>query len=404
MKILLSAYACEPGRGSEPGVGWNWALGLARRGHDVWVLTRSNNRAVIEQELTISKRPELANLHFLYYDVPKWACWWKKGGRGVHLYYALWQHGVTSIAKAAHKQCQFDLVHHITFGGWRQPSYLYRLRIPMIFGPVGGGESGTKSLVKSLPIKNRIGETMRSLYNWLSLLNPFLLTCIKYARSVSKTPETSTWVKRAGGTGHVAMEIGIDTSSFNGEFVALNDGRLRCLFAGRLLGWKGVHLALLAIAGVYKQGRDITLTIVGDGPMKEYLLQLAQKLGINDRVKFIDWLSQPELFQQYREHDLLLFPSLHDSSGNVILEAFAHGLPVVCFKLGGPGVLVDNSCGRAVDVMADDVDTATAKLADALLELADSSGLRAELGQGARRKAERSTWDVAVSSIYDDLI
>ena len=53
MRLLLSAYACEPGRGSEPGVGWNWAIALAALGHDVWVLTRANNRDRIEQALAV---------------------------------------------------------------------------------------------------------------------------------------------------------------------------------------------------------------------------------------------------------------------------------------------------------------------------------------------------------------
>ena len=50
MKILVSAYACEPGKGSEPGAGWLWARAAARR-HEVWVLTRANNREAIEAAL-----------------------------------------------------------------------------------------------------------------------------------------------------------------------------------------------------------------------------------------------------------------------------------------------------------------------------------------------------------------
>lgn len=108
LKILLSAYACEPGKGSEPGVGWNWALSLARRGHQVWVLTRSNNRAAIEQAVAEGKQPELVKLNWLYYDVPKWASWWKKGGRGVHLYYFLWQWGAYLFAKKIHQSVVFE--------------------------------------------------------------------------------------------------------------------------------------------------------------------------------------------------------------------------------------------------------------------------------------------------------
>lgn len=85
LKILVSAYACEPGRGSEPEVGWQWIRQLARK-HDVWVMTRANNRIEIERSDISKKYP---NVRFEYVDLPRWARFWKKGNRGVHVYYTL---------------------------------------------------------------------------------------------------------------------------------------------------------------------------------------------------------------------------------------------------------------------------------------------------------------------------
>ena len=87
MKVLLSAYACEPDKGSEPAVGWNWVRQVSRF-HEVWVITRANNRKPIEKAL--AKNP-LPNAHFIYFDLPHWARFWKRGQRGAHLYYYLWQ-------------------------------------------------------------------------------------------------------------------------------------------------------------------------------------------------------------------------------------------------------------------------------------------------------------------------
>ena len=136
MKILLSAYACEPNKGSEPGLGWNWAREIARN-HEAWVLTRANNRPSIEDTL---RKGSIPSLHFVYYDLPDGVKSWKKGQRGVHLYYLLWQWGAYRTAKKVHKQVRFDLVHHITFVSVRQPSFMGLLGIPFIFGPVAGGE------------------------------------------------------------------------------------------------------------------------------------------------------------------------------------------------------------------------------------------------------------------------
>jgi hypothetical protein len=138
LKILLSAYACEPGKGSEPGIGWHWALEIARLGHEVHILTRSNNVQAIQRGLA-----ELDGLRLTVhgYDLPTWARWWKKGMRGVRLYYVLWQWGAYRHARRLHSTLRFDLVHHITFGVFRHPSFMGRLGIPFVFGPIGGGES-----------------------------------------------------------------------------------------------------------------------------------------------------------------------------------------------------------------------------------------------------------------------
>jgi short-subunit dehydrogenase len=76
MRILLSAYACEPGRGSEPGVGWHWATELARLGHEVAVITRSNNRPV--NRIRHWRSRQSAACDFYYYDLPSWSKWWKR--------------------------------------------------------------------------------------------------------------------------------------------------------------------------------------------------------------------------------------------------------------------------------------------------------------------------------------
>jgi glycosyltransferase involved in cell wall biosynthesis len=178
---------------------------------------------------------------------------------------------------------------------------------------------------------------------------------------------------------------------------------MRCLFAGRLIGLKGVDLGLRAVARARARGADVMMTIVGQGPMRERLAQMARELGLEQHVTFIDWLSRAELFEQYRSHDLLLFPSLHDSSGNVLLEAFAHGLPAVCLALGGPGIMVDPACGIAVDVRGRSREGVSAALAEALVALATDRFRLNRMGNEARKRACASSWDAVVRRTYAHL-
>jgi hypothetical protein len=141
LKVLASAYACEPDKGSESGVGWNWVKQIARF-HEVWVITRKNNRQPIEQALL---QEPMDNVHWLYFDLPHWARFWKKGQRGMYLYYYLWQVGIYKIGKRLHEEVDFDIVHHVTFVNYWTPSFLTLLPVPFIWGPVGGGESSPET-------------------------------------------------------------------------------------------------------------------------------------------------------------------------------------------------------------------------------------------------------------------
>lgn len=402
MKILLSAYACEPNRGSEPGVGWNWALALVRLGHHVTVITRANNKVVIEQELKDLGEPYASKLNFLYYDTSKWILKLKKSGLGVPVYYAIWQRGILKLAKEAHITQQFDVVQHITFGVWRQPTQMHKLDIPCIFGPVGGGESAPWTLINGIPtLKAKVNEYLRFSLNGLSLLNPSLYKCFKQSKLiVSKTPETAAWIAKFGYESMVSQEIGIDPERINQHSLAIIPGKIRCLYAGRLIGWKGLHLALMAIAEANSQNLDANLTIVGNGALSTVFKNQAKALGVEDKVEFVGQLNQEELFDQYRQHDVLLFPSLHDSSGNVVLESFAQSLPVVCLKLGGPSVMVDDNCGRAIDTFGVSQNIVISRLAEALVELSENPNVMKNLRENVRKRAEESSWDDAVNRVY----
>lgn len=402
-KVLLSAYACEPDRGSEPGVGWNWMLALLQRGFEVWVLTRANNRPVIEEACERLGLPLGTRLHFVYHDLPAWVLELKRRGwLGTQLYYELWQRSALAVARQAHGQQRFDLCHHLTFGVWRHASVLHRLGVPFVFGPVGGGEEPPWTLVRTLPLGDRLAEHARHAVNAVAAAWPGVRRCLQASTLVlAKTPETARWIARAGAASRPLLEIGIDCTTVPEPPRRAPRAGLRCLFAGRLVGLKGVHLAVRACADLARRGVDIELTIVGKGPQRERLVSLAHDMGLGSRVRFVDWLDRAALFAEYAAHDVLVFPSLHDSSGNVVLEAFSQGLPVVCLSRGGPGVMVDGSNGIAVPAP----DSATGEqvcvgLADALQRLAADPVLRASMSAAALATARRMTWAAAVEAVY----
>ena len=404
MRILLSAYACEPGRGSEPGVGWHWAVELACLGHEVWVLTRASNRPAIERGLATFAAA--GNLHFLYYDLPRWAGWWKKGRRGVHLYYLLWQWGIYGLAKKAHAKTPFDRVHHVTFVSARQPSFLGRLGVPFTFGPVSGGERVPFRLRFGFGFRGWVGELARDSVNALACYDPFLRRTFRDASKIYVTSvETKVFVPKVHWpkTG-VALAIGVDAlPSVAGSFEdAPLQNDLRVLYVGRFLDWKGMHLGLSAFAGLCQVAPDACLTLIGDGSSARRWARQAQRLGIADRVDWHGWMPQAELLEVYGRHDVLLFPSLRDSGGMVVLEAMAQNLPVVCLDLGGPGVMVNADCGRVVATKGHGARSVIAGLTRALVELSDDPALRKRLSRGAKERVRSFTWKAKVARILTE--
>ena len=124
----------------------------------------------------------------------------------------------------------------------------------------------------------------------------------------------------------------------------LPSGTSRILYAGRLLYWKGVHIAIRAFAEVVKQIPGARFTIVGDGPDSKR----RQTDDLSGHVEFVPRVPQQALFELFGSHDLFRFPSLHDSGGFVVLEALSHGLPVVCLDLGGPKDVVTPDSGIVI--------------------------------------------------------
>lgn len=352
MKILLSAYACEPGKGSEPGIGWNWALELARLGHEVDVLTRANNEEVISK----AQEPlDLPNLKFIYFDKEGLALKLKnKLGRfGIYWYYYTWQKYAYNSFVKFFTERKYDLVHHITIGNHRAPSFLWKLDCNFVFGPVGGGEQATPALRNGLPFKERVFERLREISTTFAIFQPSLKRLYKNSQLIlTKTDFTKDVIPAEfQEKTYTYLEIG---ANLEGKEIKRRDiegkQELKILYVGRMLYWKGVHIALRSFAQLSERLPNVRFTLVGKGKDKDAFKSLSKSLGIEDKVDWLEFLPQEKVFELYENHDLFLFPSFHDSSGTVILEAMTFGLPVVSLNLGGPAGLVNDKTGVLVDV------------------------------------------------------
>jgi glycosyltransferase involved in cell wall biosynthesis len=267
------------------------------------------------------------------------------------------------------------------------------LDVPFVFGPVGGGETAPRQLRRTFPPGGYAIDLLRDAANVAVRFDPLMAAVYRRSAAIlCKTHETQARIpQRFHDKCLVQPEVGTDFSAPPAAAQPAPDGSFHVLYVGRLVYWKGVHLALMAFARFLESHGNAQMTIVGSGPDERWLRRLAERLALGSNVTWIPWLDRAEVMQAYPRHDALLFPSLHDSSGNAVLEALSSGLPVVCLDVGGPALLVDGSCGFRVQAAAPDA--VVAGLARALGKLAKDPALRQSMSAAAvQRTREHFTW------------
>ncbi|MBD2340544.1 glycosyltransferase family 4 protein [Calothrix sp. FACHB-156] len=388
LKILISAYACMPNMGSEPGVGWNTVVELAKY-HQVWVLTRENNQSPIEAELAQNPIP---GINFIYCEPPRWACWWK-AGQLPHYYW--WQLSAYLKARQLNSEIGFDVVHHLTYVRYSTPSFLSLLPVPFIWGPVGGGETAPSAFWQDFSWQGKVYEILRALAHRIGEIDPF--TRLTARRSILVRATTEDTAKRLYQMQAVNVEVFSESGISQDEIEHLArypqplSSPVRFISMARLLHWKGLHLGIRAFA-LADLPDDTEYWILGEGPEKERLQALAAELNVTERVKFWGRLSRDQTLSKLSECHVLLHPSLHDSGGWVCLEAMAAGRPVICLDLGGPSVQVTPEVG--VKIPAQNPEQTVSSLAEAISYLAKDAELRSRLGQaGQKRVQEHFSWE-----------
>jgi glycosyltransferase involved in cell wall biosynthesis len=386
MKLLISAYACAPNRGSDHAVGWNWATEAHKLGYEIWALVSPAHRESIRR--ACDGTPGLSGIHWVFPEVKGWALEQGIEPKWERTYNLLWQSAALRHARELHQKVNFDIVHHLTWAGIRAPTFLGKLAAPLIVGPIGGGETSPTGLRDKIGTKGRILETIRDLSNATITINPVVRPGLARASAifVSTADTQNLFSGTLRDKTMVFTQLGLPTLP-DDRSPRSPSGPPRFLYAGRLLYWKGVHIAIRAFTEVAKRAPNARFTIVGDGPERSRLEEDVKQNNLLGNVDFIPRLPQDKLFELYRSHDLFLFPSLHDSGGFVVLEALSHGLPVICLDLGGPKDIVTTNSGIIVRNNGQGTEKVASVMATEVSNLLASPDKLASLSAGAMSRA-----------------
>lgn len=332
--VLIAAY--DAGMRTSEGYVARSLLSQLDPDTKIILVTRKNNVSELLQSSQF--QTSCPNVHLVGYDLPKWAAWWKKGARGYELYAYLWQISWPFALKR--KRWLIDrlsAVHTLNFHNDSIPSMGWVLGKPSIWGPINHNEGIRKWRLRNWPYKQKFRNTVKSTVRKLAWrIDPLLALSV---RNSDVVVSAGSWVDRRlrlRGRANVwhRSQLGLDVSNFTFCRAKKTTG-LRLVIGGRLDWIKGLDVALEALA---KLPETSSLTLIGDGPCKDFLVKHARRLGISERVTFISAVSREQLLHHYVDHDIFLFPSA-EAAGLAWVEALASGLPVVGFE--GPTELSD---------------------------------------------------------------
>ena len=168
------------------------------------------------------------------------------------------------------------------------------------------------------------------------------------------------------------------------------------LFLGRLDENKRPDMLMEASRDVLKESPDMQLFFGGDGDLGHYEI-IAKELGIADRCEFVGWVTGEKKEELFSRSGIFCLPSKYEAMPMSVMEAMAHGLPVVATRVGGvPQLIEDGADGVLIDV--DDVES----LGKSLRQLMGSAGERTRLGAVAREKIRRKfSEESTVNSMID---
>ena len=405
LKILISCYACSPKRGSEPGMGWSFVNGLSKQ-HEVHVIVEKEKwkKDILEQ---LSKTPN-NNLKFYFIQKERNRFLRKIWPPSYYWYYKVWQKDAFSLAKKLEKRENFDLIHQLNMVGYREPGYLWRIKKPFVWGPIGGTENVPWKLFSLFDFNGKIFHGIRNILNGFQktfLKRPRLAANKKKSTLIAATPDIQRSIKRLWNQeSEIITEVGtVDLPNIKVLRRDKNEP-LKIVWSGQHTSGKALHVLLRSLALLEK---DVhwELHILGKGKQTKKWKNLAKKLKIHKNCTWYGWIEKSVALDVMKSSHILVITSLKDLTSSVILEGISLGLPVISLDHCGFSFVINDSCGIKIPV--DEPRKVFINIKNAIVKLEKYENYRVSLSKGALERAKDFSWDGKVeelNSIYKKLL
>lgn len=413
LNVLLIMEQCNPEWVSVPLVGYNFYQGIRNR-VNITLVTHERNREALEKIRDAHKIEyiyESDSLKKYYGFVSRLT---SRGGVNWPLQHALSYPIYGGFNRQVYQrfarhviQKKYDLVHAMTPILPRYPVKMIEAcrEVPFLLGPVNGG----------VPFPEGFTDVARKEFARFNFLRIFSRMLPGYANTYKKADRVlagSTYTMNMlkdmfGNDNHISLfyENGI-LKEFIGTPRKSTGEKLKLLFVGRLVPYKGADMAIEAMAHLDDRVRSkVHFTIVGDGSEKENLEKQSRNLGLDQTITFTGWVDQNETARYYKESDVFCFPSVREFGGAVALEAMASGLPCIVADHAGLGEYVTEETGFKIRPVSREY--LIKELAKKILILFENRELIHQMSKKAIERVKEFEWGAKADrmiEIYEDMV
>lgn len=405
LKVLINAYACSPGMGSEPGMAWNWVTNLAKF-CELYIITEGEFWEKIEAAVPTLEQG--GNMHFYYNPVSdeiRKICW-NQGDWRFYKYYRQWQWKTYLMAKGICEKERIDVLHQLNMIGFREPGYLWKLSkehgVPFVWGPIGGLKQFPTAYLKGSGLKMQLFMRLKNFLNiWQLKHEKRVDEALKTAKLlISSIPDSYRALKKYKGLESIVIP---ETGCFLSEDIStarFDDEEFHIMWVGKFDFRKQLPLALQAVA--LAKNPKLKLDVYGSGSVGqvEMAKRMGEELEISQQVIWHGNQKNDVVMEAMRKAQLFFFTSVNEDTSTVVLEAVSNRLPVVCFDACGMSAVIDDSVGRKIALSHPS--QSAHDFARILNELEGNRALLKHLSENCKQRQMELSWEVKARKVMEE--
>ncbi len=399
LKILISCYACSPLRGSEPGMGWSFVFGLSKH-NEVHVIVEKEKW---EKDINsfLEKYPS-KDLKFYFITKKRARLLRKIWPPSYYWFYKKWQQKAFLLAKKLDRTENFDVIHQLNMVGYREPGFLWKMKKPFVWGPIGGTENIPWKLFLLFSFYGKLFYGFRNVTNRYQIKNlsrPKLAANREQAILIAATPDIQNSIKKYWNqNSFIVPEIGsIENKNIKIDSRKENEP-LKIVWTGQHIQRKALHLLLKSLDLVDKSV-EWELHILGLGTETKRWQKMAKNLNIDSNCIWHGWVDKSIALSIMKQAHVLAITSLYDLTSTVIIEGISLGLPVVTLDHCGFSFVIDETCGIKIPV--DNPKKIFINFKLAIQKLYQSESYRVSLAEGALKRAQDFSWEKKIKQLNE---